>query len=78
MTPEQWVKDNYYVIDHEIMGTIIVWGNQVGFYGIYTPVDKFVDMFGEHMQEAIDAGNDVKQSIRDADPENRRGFNNLL
>lgn len=78
MTPEQWIHENYYVVDHEIMGTIIVWGNQQGFYGIYTPVDKFIDMFESPMQEALQDGKDVKQAIRDSDPENKRGFNEIL
>lgn len=78
MTPEQWVRENYYVVNNDIMGTVIVWGNEQGFIGVYTPIDKFVEMFGEAMQTAINAGKDVKQAIREADPENMRGFNDLL
>ncbi|BFH63892.1 hypothetical protein [Paenibacillus azoreducens] len=79
MTPESWVRSNYYVIDdHPIMGNIIVWENQQGFYAIYTPIDKFIELFEKPMQEAIQAGTDVKQAIRDYDPENERGFNELL
>lgn len=78
MTPKDWIMDNYTVVDNNVMGNIIVWGNQQGFYAIYTPIDKFIELFEKPMQEAIQAGTDVKQAIRDYDPENKRGFNQIL
>ncbi|MFU1798703.1 hypothetical protein ACM1RC_33025 [Paenibacillus azoreducens] len=78
MTPNEWIRANYYVVDHDIMGTVIVWGNQQGFYAIYTPIDKFIEFFEVPMKEALQARTDVKQAIRDSDPENVRGFNELL
>ncbi|MGN7359447.1 hypothetical protein ACTHPF_20600 [Paenibacillus sp. SAF-054] len=74
----EWIRKNYTTGTMNILGECIVWGNGIQYYGIYTPVDKFIEMFGDVIQAALDAGRDVKQAIRDSDPNNEKGFNELL
>ena len=74
----EWIRSNYTVGTLDILGECIVWGNGLLYYGIYTPIDRFIEMFGEVMQEALDSGSDVKQAIRDSDPDNVKGFNDIL
>ena len=45
---------------------------------VLTPVNSFIEMFGEVIQTAIDNEEDVKQAIIDSDPDNTKGFNDLL
>ncbi|MGF7045673.1 hypothetical protein J2T13_000133 [Paenibacillus sp. DS2015] len=78
MLAKEWLEKNYYISDSSAMGRVIVWGNEQGYYGIYTPIIKFIEMFGDAIQNALDNGEDVKQGIRDSDPENLLGFKDLL
>lgn len=77
MSPETWIRENYHVFVGS-MGTTIAWGNGLVLSGYYTPVDKFIEMFGGVMQTAINDNNDVKQAIRGSDPENVYGFNDIM
>lgn len=78
MSAYEWVKNNYMTGSLDVIGECIVWGDGRMFYGIYTPIDKFIEMFGGVIQSAIDNGEDVKEAIRAADPDDARGFNNIL
>lgn len=78
MSEEQWIKQNYTTGTLDILGECIVWGNGTQYYGIYTPVDKFIEMFGGVIKTALDNGDDVKEAIRASDPENGKGFNDIL
>jgi hypothetical protein len=75
---ENWIKQNYMVGTLDVLGDCIVWGNGYIFYGIYTPIDKFIDMFGDAIQAALDTGRDVREAIREADPDNEKGFNDII
>lgn len=75
---ESWIRNNYLVGTLQFVGDCIVWGNGTIYYGIYTPIGKFIEMFGEAIQGALDSGSDVKQAIRESDPENIKGFNDIL
>ena len=75
---ENWIKQNYTVGRLDVLGECIVWGNGHIFYGIYTPIDRFIEMFGDAIQAALDNGDDVREAIRATDPENEKGFNDIL
>ena len=68
MSFEQWVRDNL-VIDK--YGDAIDWGNDT-----FTEINKFVEMFKDVTQDAIDSDGDVRQVI--ADNDNGRGFKKLI
>ncbi|GJM78898.1 hypothetical protein HMSSN139_13940 [Paenibacillus sp. HMSSN-139] len=87
-TARQWIFDNYDTVDWyrevfeptygEGYGDCITWPSRAD---IYTPVGAFLEMFGEAIEQALAEGKDdvwIKQAIRDIDPENNRGYNNLL
>ncbi|SDC86689.1 hypothetical protein SAMN05428987_3099 [Paenibacillus sp. CF095] len=78
MTSTDWINSNYLVVNDPYVGKSVYWGNGVIYYGILTPVVKFIEMFGDAIQGAIDSQADVKQAIRDSDPDNSKGFNNIL
>ncbi|MCM3783664.1 hypothetical protein M3231_11835 [Neobacillus mesonae] len=73
-----WIKQNYTIGTLDVIGECIVWGNGFQYYGIFTPVDKFVEMFGETIRNALENGEDVKEAIRNSDPGNLRGFNDII
>lgn len=75
MIVENWLSENYEVrlIDQE---KIIVW--TLPNYKIFTPVIKFVEMFGNVIQGALHDGSDVKEAMRASDPSNTKGFNEIL
>lgn len=69
---EQWINANFNV-EPGPFGDAIDWGN-----GVHTPVSAFITMFGDVIQTALTAGTDPKQAIIASDPENIKGFNDLL
>lgn len=68
---EQWIKSNLKVIEDEDYKMIIDWKN-----GIFTPLNTFIDLFGEIIIQAINENKDVKQSIAESD--NGRGYAKLI
>lgn len=62
----------YYIIETEQDD-----GSIVAFDAIVM-VDIFIEMFGVAIQKAIDNGTDVMEEIREFDPENKWGYNNLI
>ncbi|WP_145137090.1 MULTISPECIES: hypothetical protein [Paenibacillus] len=78
MTAKEWIEKTYTVVNHDLMGQVIVWGNQIGFYGIYTPVEKFLEMYEDVIQTALDLEEEVKPALRESDPNNMRGFNEII
>ncbi|OAB39156.1 hypothetical protein PMSD_04285 [Paenibacillus macquariensis subsp. defensor] len=75
---KEWIVNNYTTGDIPITGTCIAWGQENFSYGVYTSIDNFIVLFGTVIQSALDNGVDVKQAIRDSDPENSLGFNDYL
>lgn len=45
---------------------------------ILTPLSAFTGFFGEAITTALNGGTDVKESIRNSDPENVLGFNDYI
>lgn len=75
----QWINDNYMTFHDPVTGKdSIYWGNGLIYYGIVTPVEVIVRLHGEAINEALEIGTDVKKAIRENDPENRYGFNEIL
>lgn len=62
----------------EVVGECIMWGDGVTYFGIYTPVSKFTEMFWEVITQALEDDSGVEKAIRDIDPENDKGFNEFL
>ncbi|MDU4696382.1 MAG: hypothetical protein E6Y08_11240 [Paenibacillus sp.] len=71
---EQWLRSTYEIVQPEWDDKdTIYWGN-----GIYTTISNFLLMFGEVIQLALDDNQDVKEAIRNSDPQNVKGFNDIL
>jgi capsule polysaccharide export protein KpsE/RkpR len=47
-------------------------------YDIITPVDRFIEMFAEPIQKAMDSGTDIMDEIKAFDPENKLGYNDVI
>ncbi|OZB98004.1 hypothetical protein [Paenibacillus sp. XY044] len=75
---EQWLRGNYLVGEMPIIGESIAWNDGINYYGIYTPVTAFLQLFGDVIQIALINRVDVKQAIRDSDPDNEKGYNDIL
>lgn len=75
---EQWIRENYLVGEVPLLGECIAWGKANTYFGVYTPIDKFLLMFGDIIEQALSNNKDVKQAIRDSDPENIKGFNDII
>jgi len=69
----EWIE-NEFVLSRE--GDGVVFDKTP--YVIETKISDFSIMFGEVIQKALDDGVDPKQAIRDSDPENKIGYNDLL
>jgi len=67
---EEWIKQNLNVIMFDGQKTID-WGK-----GILTPLDKFINMFGETINDAINENKNVKQKIKENDK--GRGYAELI
>lgn len=82
MNSKEWINNNLNVVPFRINEwdepvDAISWISPQG-YQIYTFVDAFVEMFGLAIEDAIENGNDVRQAIKDSDPDNMKGFNEIL
>ncbi|WP_036127319.1 hypothetical protein [Lysinibacillus sphaericus] len=78
MTTEEWIQENL-IFDRK--KEEIVFNSEDDIFGgivIGVKMTTFIDMFGEAIQQALLDGLDVKQAIRDSDPDNELGYNNLL
>ena len=70
MSSEEWLENNFRISEEY---NAISWGD-----GLYTDIPVFLDMFGDIIRAALNTEEDPKQAIRDSDPNNAKGYNNLL
>lgn len=78
MTSEDWILENLIVdrkkeeivfnLEDDVFGGIVI--------GV--SVTKFIEMFGDAIQQALLDGSDVKLAIRDSDSDNELGYNDLI
>jgi hypothetical protein len=70
MSPEQWIRAEF-TINNNLDS--IDWGN-----GIFTPISVFLAHFGSSIETALGTGADIRQSMRDSDVDNKKGYNDLF
>lgn len=73
MAPSEWLIEHF-LFDRK--REEILFNKE--FYVIGVKLDTFLEMFGDEIQRALDNGGDVRQSIKDSDPDNELGYNNLI
>ena len=72
---KEWIKNNLITADLDNT-TVIVFNLET--YTISVEMDAFIDFFGEVIQTALDNGEDVIQAIKDSDPNNELGYNDII
>lgn len=70
---------NYFIVDRRKTRIYFVAINNIGTeYTVVTLIDDFIELFNEPIQKAMENGTDLMDEIRSFDPENKRGYNNLI
>lgn len=73
MTVEEWIRWNFN-LDRDAVEILI----PVDYYVVGVLISEFIRMFGKAIQDALDKDTDVISSIKDSDPNNDLGYNNLI
>ena len=73
MTTEEWIRSHFHIsaLDDEIL-------IQHDYYVVGIYIDKFIGFFGAAIQKALDNNFDVIQAIKESDPNNELGYNDII
>lgn len=83
MTDYTGYLSNYFITDRRqtriyFTNTYVDDNGETIYYDIIVLVEVFVSMFEEQIKNAMENGTDLMDEIRICDPENNRGYNDLI